>query len=77
MTLLVVMILGFALLIATLVLRLTAPAPELPASVTLPDGTEAQAVTQGADWFGIVTTDDRILIYDRLTARLRQELVIE
>ena len=28
------------------------------------------------DWFAVVTADDRILIYDRLTGRLRQEVAI-
>ena len=73
----VVMIAGFLVLIAALVMRLNAGGPSLPASVTLPDGAKAEAFTQGSDWFAIVTTDDRILIYDRLTGRLRQALAIE
>lgn len=75
--LMLVMIAGFAVLIAALVLRLNAAGPELPQSVWLPDGTEAVAFTQGGDWFAVVTLDDRILIYDRLTGRLRQTLTIE
>ncbi len=72
-----VMIAGFAVLIAALVLRLNAAGPDLPDAVDLPDGARATAFTQGSDWFAVVTADDRILIYDRLTARLRQEVAVE
>lgn len=73
----VVMIAGFLVLIAALVMRLNAGGPPLPDTVTLPEDAEAAAFTQGSDWFAIVTTDDRILIYDRLTGRLRQTLAID
>ncbi len=73
----IVMIVGFAVLIAALVLRLNATGPDLPDAVNLPDGARATAFTQGSDWFAVVTSDDRILIYDRLTARLRQEVAVE
>lgn len=49
----------------------------LPDSITLPAGTRATAVTQGADWFAIVTEDNRILIYDRQSGSLRQTVTIE
>lgn len=71
------MILGFLVLIGALVMRLNAVGPDLPDSVALPEGAKAAAFTQGSDWFAVVTTDDRILIYDRLTGRLRQTLTIE
>ena len=35
------------------------------------------AFTQGGDWVAVVTADDRILIYDRLTARLRQSVELD
>jgi hypothetical protein len=73
----VVMIAGFLVLIAALVMRLNAGGPSLPDIVALPEGSKAAAFTQGSDWFAVVTTDDRILIYDRLTGRLRQTLTIE
>ena len=76
-TLTAVMILGFLVLIAALVLRLNAGGPDLPDAVTLPDDADAVAFTQGGDWFAVVTADDRILVYDRLTGRLRQTLTIE
>ena len=47
-------------------------APALPDSIALPDGTRATAFTQGADWYAVVTADDRILIFDRATGALRQ-----
>ena len=78
-TLIVVMILGFLTLIAMLVMRLAPRTPELPlpSSITLPDGSKAETFTQGPDWFAVVTTDSRILIYDRVTGELRQTVEIE
>ena len=73
----VVMIAGFLVLIGAFVMRLNAGGAPLPDSVDLPEGATAAAFTQGTDWFAVVTTDDRILIYDRLTGRLRQTLDIE
>ena len=51
-----------------------APLPEV---ITLPDGTTASAYTQGSDWYAVITADDRILIFDRATGKLRQEMRIE
>ncbi len=51
-----------------------APLPEV---ITLPDGTTATAYTQGSDWYAVVTGDDRILIFDRGSGKLRQEMQIE
>lgn len=73
----VVMIAGVLVVIGLLVTRLNRPAPDLPDQITLPDGKTAQAFTQGADWYAIVTSDDEILIYDRLTGGLRQSLQID
>lgn len=50
-----------------------AAAPTLPASLTLPAGTKAAAVTQGRGWTLIVTTDDRVLVFDR-NGNLRQQV---
>jgi hypothetical protein len=73
------MILGFLTIIAMFVMRLAPSAPELPlpASITLPDGSKAETFTQGDDWFAVVTSDNRILIYDRVTGKLRQTMEIE
>ncbi len=73
----VVMIAGFLVLIAALVIRLNAEPLPLPDRIALPDGVAAVAFTQGTDWFAVVTDDDRILIYDRATSQLRQTVVVE
>ena len=73
----VVMILGFLVLIATLVMRLNADGPPLPDSIDLPEGAEAVAFTQGGDWYAVVTADDTILVYDRLTGQLRQTVALD
>ncbi|MGI1663063.1 DUF6476 family protein [Palleronia sp. KMU-117] len=74
-----VMILGLVTVVALLVIRLQAPAPEtlpLPDSIALPDGARAQAFTQGRDWYAVVTAGDEILIFDRATGALRQRVEI-
>jgi hypothetical protein len=72
----VVMIAGFLVLIAALVIRLNADPLPLPERITLPDGATAQAFTQGDDWFAVVTSDNEILIYDRATSQLQQRVQI-
>ncbi len=71
-----VLIAGFLVLIVTLVIRLNADPLPLPDRVNLPDGVTAVAFTQGTDWFAVVTSDDRILIYDRTSGALRQTVEI-
>lgn len=75
-TLTVVMILGFLVLIAALVIRLNADPLPLPDRISLPEGVSALAFTQGTDWFAVVTDADTILIYDRATSTLRQAVEI-
>lgn len=73
-----VMIVGVITIIALLVIRLPdamTPLADLPATLTLPDGAEALAVTRGPGWFAIVTRDNRILIYGDDGA-LRQSVAI-
>jgi hypothetical protein len=72
-----VMILGFLVLIAALVIRLNADPLPLPDQISLPPGVNALAFTQGADWFAVVTDADTILIYDRGTGSLRQTVRID
>jgi hypothetical protein len=50
--------------------------PRLPAELALPAGTDPSAVTFGQGWTAVVTTDDRILIFDG-NGVLRQELAIQ
>ncbi len=72
-----VMIGGVLLIITLLVIRLNDKPELLPETVTLPEGVEAKAVTQGESWFAIVTQTDEILIFDRLSGKLRQRVQID
>ena len=72
-----VMICGVLVVTVLLVTRLSGKGPDLPQVITLPDGRTASAFTQGDDWYAIVTTDNQILIYDRLSGKLRQTLTID
>ncbi len=72
----ITMIAGVITIVALLVTKLNGPVP-LPETISLPDGATAQAVTVGADWVGVVTTDNRILIFDRLTGALRQDILLD
>jgi hypothetical protein len=74
--LMITMIAGVITVVALLVTKLRGPIP-MPEAISLPDGAKAQAVTVGADWVGVVTTDNRILIFDRLTGALRQEVDLD
>ena len=80
-SLLVVMILGFLLLIGLLVTRFpTMNAKvsfDLPENIVLPAGATAQNFTRGADWVGIVTDQNEILIFDATTGALRQTVEVE
>ena len=71
------MIGGVVLIIGLIVIRFYDVPPPLPESIALPDGAQATAFTQGSDWFAIVTDDDRILIFDRVTGKLQQTITIE
>jgi len=75
----VIMIGGVVTVVLLLVIRLNeAPAPlPLPQQITLPDGATATAFTVGSDWFGVVTENNEILIYDQATGALRQTIVLE
>lgn len=72
------MIGGVITIVALLVTRLPAEfqtTPALPDQITLPAGVQATAITQGPDWFAVVTSDQRILIFAR-DGRLRQQVAI-
>jgi len=72
------MIVGLLIIIVLFVIKFSGGGgPTLPESITLPDGTTATAFTQGPNWYAIVTTDERILIYNRTTGKLRQTVVIK
>lgn len=71
-----IMIMGFLVLIAAIVIRMNADPLPLPDRIALPEGATARAFTQGDDWFAVVTSDDEILIYDRATSALSQRVEI-
>ncbi|MBR9764891.1 MAG: hypothetical protein GYB53_15535 [Rhodobacteraceae bacterium] len=75
--LLVVMILGLITLVSLIVIRFARPpAPALPTQISLPEGTIAEAITQGRGWYAVVTADQRLLIFDT-TGTLRQEIPVD
>ncbi len=77
MLLTAVMIGGVLVTFALIVIRLSGRTPTLPEQIELPDGAKAQAVTIGNNWYAVVTDDSRILIFDKTTGRLRQEIPVE
>lgn len=72
------MIVGLVTIVALFVLRFSeADEVAFPESITLPDGTVATAFTQGETWYAIVTAEDEILVFSRLTGALTQRIAIE
>ena len=72
------MIGGLITVVAVFVTRFPAASGlMLPEVITLPDGTQALSYTVGPDWYGIVTAQNTILIFDRNTGALRQTVTIE
>lgn len=76
-TLTVVMIVGLVVVVGLLVTRLSDKTPPLPDQIDLPDGAKALAVTMGPGWYAVVTQDQRILIFDATSGKLRQTVEIE
>jgi len=77
------MIAGLVTIIVLIVIRvpnvvrtIEDPVP-LPATLTLPDGKEAETFTMGRDFYAVITTSREILIFDRATNELRQTLQID
>lgn len=74
------MIGGVITVVALLVTRMpqsfTASAPKVPAELSLPDGARPAAVTFGTGWTAVVTTDERILVFDS-NGVLLQEVIIQ
>lgn len=69
-----VMALGMIAIVALLWVRLGQPVlPELPGSITLPDGAGVEAVTFARDWIVVVTDAGEVLLFDRL-GQLRDSL---
>ena len=77
--LMITMIVGVIVVVSVIVIRMPQAmhtGPSIPDEITLPAGATASAVTFGRGWYGIVTTDDRFLIFDSATGALRQEVAI-
>ncbi|MWB77758.1 hypothetical protein GLS40_06960 [Pseudooceanicola sp. 216_PA32_1] len=72
-----VMMAGVLLIIVLIVIRFRDAGPVLPDSIDLPDGAQAVAVTAAEGWYAVVTDDNRILIFDRVTGQLRQTVVVD
>ncbi|MEY8830662.1 DUF6476 family protein [Sedimentitalea sp. XS_ASV28] len=73
-----VMIGGLLVIVSLIVIRFssdrTPAAIPLPDHITLPDGTRAEAFTVTADWYAVITGDERVLIYDRASGDLRKTI---
>ena len=77
--LMITMIVGVITVVGLLVTRMpnvNAMAPALPEQLQMPAGAKATAVTMGAGWIGVVTTDNRILIYSRESGALMQDIKV-
>ncbi|MDA5556239.1 DUF6476 family protein [Shimia sp. MMG029] len=72
----VVMMVGLVTVVALIVMRFRDDGPILPENLSLDAGVQAQAVTMGDGWVAIVTSDNRILVHDRITGALRQEIAL-
>ena len=71
------LIFGVLTVVAVVVTRFPkAATPPMPAELALPEGAAPLAVTQGSDWVAVVTTDDRILVYNRADGSLRQTVTL-
>ncbi len=76
--LMITMIVGVITVVATLVTRMpnANAVTALPASLALPPGAKAVAITQGQGWIGVVTEDSRFLIFNA-DGSLRQEITVK
>ncbi|MDO5643068.1 MAG: DUF6476 family protein [Paracoccus sp. (in: a-proteobacteria)] len=73
----VAMVLGLAAIVTILWLRLNAaPLPDLPASVTLPEGATPAAVTFAQDRLIVLTRGGAVLVYDG-SGRLVQNVTLD
>ncbi len=72
-----VMIGGLLLVVGLIVTRFYGQGPDMPASITLPNGSEATAFTRGEGWYAVVTGHQSILIFDDVTGQLKQTIEIK
>ncbi|WP_054004646.1 DUF6476 family protein [Cypionkella psychrotolerans] len=76
--LMITMIGGVITVVGLLVTRMpnaNSLSPALPASLQMPAGATAQAITMAPGWIGVVTTDNRILIFTP-QGTLQQEIAV-
>lgn len=72
-----VMILGFLVIVGLFVTKFSSTARlEIPATITLPEGTTPTAFTRAHDWYAVVTDANTILIFDAATGALRQTIEV-
>ena len=66
-TLMITMIVGVITVVWLLVTRMpdaSSAAPQVPETLSLPEGLKAEAVTLGKGWIAVVTSSQEILIFD-------------
>lgn len=76
--LMITMIGGVITVVGLLVTRMPTArdlTPALPASLQMPAGATPQAITMAPGWIGVVTTDNRILIFTP-QGTLHQEITV-
>ena len=71
------MIGGVLTIIWLIVIRFGDVPPPLPETINLPGGAKAVSFTQGPDWYAVVTDGNEILIFDRVTGRLKQTVTVD
>lgn len=79
MGLTVVMIVGMALLVGTLLVKMNAAPPPLclPAEYALPEGAKASGFTVTGDWVIVVSGENTLLVYERGSGKLRQQIALD
>lgn len=70
------MIIGLLVIVVIFVIRFPGRGPDIPDGLTLPGGTGVSAYTMGQGWAAVVTTDNRILIYDAASGAMLQEVEV-
>ena len=74
-----VMIVGLVVMIGLFVIRFWGGPAQiaLPDTISLPNGQSATAFTQGTDWYAVVTDQNQILIFDRISGQLKQTVQVD
>lgn len=62
-TLTATMMIGLVILVTLIVIRFKERQTTWPDAISIPSGVQAVSITSGKGWFGIVTDDQRLLIY--------------